>query len=122
MSLSLAVGSRPGMPPKRLLARRTLAQFGAARAASTFARRAGPRTGFSDRTSRFFKEQAMVTDVRKGFRRLAVTAGGTVVAVALTAVAWGQQNTGPATSGQEARDKAKEKIDAAKDSKQGARE
>jgi C-terminal processing protease CtpA/Prc len=65
----------------------------------------------------------MVTDVLKQISRLAVVANGAVLTLALTGVTWGQQPpTSSSSSSQEAREKAKEKIDAAKESKQGARE
>lgn len=64
----------------------------------------------------------MVRDVHNRISRLAAVASGAVVTLVLLGVAAGQQNTGNTTTGQDAREKAKEKIDAAKESKQGARE
>ena len=64
----------------------------------------------------------MVTDVRQRFNRLIIPSGAAIVALSLTGLIWGQQSVAPSSSGQEAREKAKEKIDAAKESKQGARE
>jgi len=64
----------------------------------------------------------MVTDVRKRFSRLAAASSAGLVALAFSGLVWSQQNATPPASRQEARERAKEKIDAAKDSKQGARE
>ena len=64
----------------------------------------------------------MVRDVHNRISRLVAAASGTILTLALLGVAVGQQDTGNTTAGQDAREKAREKIDAAKQSKQGARE